>query len=61
MTIKDYMDGKLEGKVVYLNTFNGKQEVTSMRVLGQDLWAVCGKDNGGFGMSYMVGADTKLV
>ena len=60
ITVKDYIEGKAEGKKVYTETAWGRKEVTSFRRFSDGPWIVCGKDNGGFGMSYAVCLDEKL-
>lgn len=61
MTVEELLkDGFPKGKKVYLETAWGLQEVTSIRMFSDGPWLVCGKENGGFGLSYSVSTSRKL-
>jgi len=59
INFKEYEENteKYAGSKVYLDTFNGREEVTGHR----NGWAVCGKANAGFGLSFMMSSTDKLV
>lgn len=60
-TVQQYINGDYDhSKPVFIDTFNGPQEVTGIRWPETNPWVVCGKDNGGFGMSYCVHYGTAL-
>lgn len=64
ITVGEYIDlakaGRLPAKV-FIPTAWGEQEVTSIRWPDTDPWIVCGKENGGFGLSYCVHYGTTLI
>lgn len=53
--------GTLGDKKYFLPTFRGDEEVTGIRTFSDGDWAVCGKANGGFGLSYCVHAGTIII
>lgn len=58
---KRFIAGTLGDKKYFLPTFQGDKEVTGIRSFSDGDWVVCGKDNGGFGMSYCIHAGTILI
>jgi hypothetical protein len=60
-TFEDYKNGNFDKNLpVFIHTAWGYKEVTGMRWPDTNAHVVCGKDNGGFGMSYMVSWQTQL-
>lgn len=43
-----------QNNTVYIDTAWGFQEVSGIRNFSDGPWVVCGKENGGFGISHMV-------
>lgn len=61
ITVQDFIDkGFKFDRPVFLHTFNGYAEVSGIRWPESNPWAVCPKENGGFGMSFCVHYGTKL-
>lgn len=60
ITVRDYIQGKANGRKIYIKTFHGVEEVTGIRWPETNPWVVCGKSNAGFGFSYCVHYDTPL-
>jgi hypothetical protein len=54
ITVKEYIEGKANGKKVFTVNAFGRQEVTGIRWPETNPWIVCGKENAGFGISYCV-------
>ncbi len=62
ITVRDYINGEApEGATLYLPTAFGEYEVTGINWPHTDPWIVCGKANGGYGQSFCVHYDTRLI
>ena len=62
ITVRDFTEkGAPEGSKAFLPTFMGDVEVGYIRWPETNPWAVCPKENAGFGLSFMVGHDTLLI
>lgn len=61
ITVQDYIQGNRPAGRVFIDTFAGREEVTSIRWPETDPWVVCGKANAGFGISYCVHYGTRLL
>ena len=62
ITVREFNEkGAPEGFKAFLPTLSGDLEVGYIRWPEVDPWAVCPKENGGYGMSFMVGLNTHLI
>ena len=61
ITVREYIEGAGQGSTVYIQTFNGMEEVSYIRDPQDDPWVVCDKANGGFGIEYAVHYGTELI
>ena len=60
VTVRDFIEGKTADQEVFIETWRGAEKVTGYRLL-PDPWVICGEANAGFGISYRVGYETRLV
>tara|TARA_Y100000310_G_scaffold263518_1_gene273765 strand:+ start:135 stop:362 length:228 start_codon:yes stop_codon:yes gene_type:complete len=60
ITVGEYIKGAGKGEKVYIQTFNGMEEVSYIQFPDAPE-VVCEKSNGGFGISYCVGYSTELI
>lgn len=61
ITVKEFIDsGAPDGKILFIKTAWGYQEVNYIRWPETNPWVVCPKMNAGFGQSFMVCYDTQL-
>ena len=56
--LQDKFNTISKSHTVYIDTAWGRKEVTSLQ---RDYWVRCGRDNGGFGMSFCCHAGTILI
>ena len=58
-----FKSGSLGDKRYFLSSSksNNEKEVTGIRSFSDGDWVVCGKDNAGFGLSYMVHSGTAII
>ncbi len=52
-----FVAGTLGNKKYFL----GDKEITGIRTFSDGDWVVCGKENGGFGMSFCIHAGTIII